>query len=54
MGLCERLPSLFLIAKDLAKMQIWASVNEADIGRVRVGQQVDFTVATYPARLFRR
>ena len=30
-------PSLFLIAKDLRRMQVWASVNEADIGRIRVG-----------------
>jgi HlyD family secretion protein len=44
--------SLFLIAKDLAKMQIWALVNEADIGRVRVGQQVNFTVAAYPREHF--
>ena len=28
-------PSLFLIAKDLRRMQVWASVNEADIGRIR-------------------
>ena len=37
-------PSLFLIAKDLRRLQIWASVNEADIGNVRVGQRVQFTV----------
>ena len=37
-------PSLFLIAKDLRRLQIWASVNEADIGSVRVGQRVLFTV----------
>ena len=29
-------PSLFLIAKDLRRMQVWASVNEADIGHIRV------------------
>lgn len=37
-------PSLFLIAKDIGKLEIWASVNEADIGSVREGQQVSFTV----------
>ena len=37
-------PSLFLIAKDLRKMQVWASVNEADIGRIHAGQTVTFTV----------
>ena len=31
-------PSLFLIAKDLGRMEIWASVNEADIGAIKVGQ----------------
>src|SRR5262249_32713127 len=30
-------PSLFLIATDLKKMQVWASVNEADVGKIRVG-----------------
>jgi HlyD family secretion protein len=37
-------PSLFLLAKDLKKIQIWASVNEADIMQVRVGQPVTFTI----------
>jgi HlyD family secretion protein len=32
-------PSLFLIAKDLRRMQIWASVNEADIGQIRAHRQ---------------
>ncbi len=47
-------PSLFLIAKDLTKMQVWASVNEADIGRIR-GQAevpVQFTVDAYPGETF--
>ena len=46
-------PSLFLIAKDLKRLQIWASVNEADIGRIRVGQQVSFTVDAFPNEVFR-
>ena len=45
-------PSLFLMAKDLRKMQIWASVNEADIGRIRPGQPVHFTVDAYPEQTF--
>jgi len=45
-------PSLFLIAKDLRRMQVWASVNEADIGRVRVDMPVRFTVDAYPGELF--
>ncbi len=45
-------PSLFLIAKDLTRMEIWASVNEADIGDVREGQEVKFTVAAFPREEF--
>ncbi|MBS0207277.1 MAG: HlyD family secretion protein [Planctomycetes bacterium] len=45
-------PSLFLIAKDLQKVQVWTSVNEADIGKVRKGQKVDFRVDAYPNRVF--
>src|SRR5262249_37445316 len=37
-------PSLFLIAKDLGRLQLWASVNEADIGQIHPGQAVRFTV----------
>jgi HlyD family secretion protein len=46
-------PSLFLIAKDLRRMQIWASVNEADIGQIHVGQPVRFTVDAYPNEQFK-
>ena len=45
-------PSLFLIAKDLTRMQVWASVNEADIGRIRQGMKATFTVDTYPREVF--
>lgn len=41
-------PSLFLIAKDIKRLQIWASVNEADIGHVRPGQAVRFSVDAFP------
>lgn len=46
-------PSLFLIAKDLSKMQIWASVNETDVGQIHPGQKVRFTVAAFPKDTFR-
>lgn len=44
--------SLFLIAKDLSRMEIWASVNEADIGHIKVGQKVTFTVDAFPSDTF--
>jgi len=40
-------PTLFTIAQDLTKMQIDTSVDEADIGKVKVGQEVEFTVDAY-------
>jgi len=45
-------PSLFLIAKDLKRLQVWASVNEADIGTIQPGQPVTFTVDAYPGETF--
>jgi HlyD family secretion protein len=45
-------PLLFMIANDLTKMQINASVAEADIGSVEVGQDVKFTVDAFPGREF--
>jgi HlyD family secretion protein len=41
-------PTLFTIAQDLTKMQIDSSVAEADIGKIMVGQAVEFTVDAYP------
>ena len=46
-------PTLFEIAQDLTKMQVDTNVDEADIGRVRVGQAATFTVDAYPSRVFR-
>ena len=43
-------PSLFLIAKDLTRLQVWASVNEADMGRLHPGQAVRFTRGCIPRR----
>jgi HlyD family secretion protein len=45
-------PTLFTIANDLTEMQVEASVDEADIGRVKVGQRVEFTVDAYPEMNF--
>ncbi len=45
-------PSLFLIAKDLKRLQVWASVNEADIGQIHQGQPVYFTVDAHPGERF--
>jgi len=41
-------PTLFQIAQDLTKMQIDTNVNEVDIGKIQVGQEVQFTVGAYP------
>jgi HlyD family secretion protein len=46
-------PSLFLIAKDLSRVEVWAQVNEADIGQLQVGVPVRFKVDAYPKRLFK-
>jgi HlyD family secretion protein len=46
-------PSLFLLAKDIKKLQVWASVNEADIGQIHNGQAVTFTVDARPGQTFK-
>ncbi|MBI3811832.1 MAG: efflux RND transporter periplasmic adaptor subunit [Nitrospirae bacterium] len=45
-------PTLFTIAQDLTEMQVDTSVDEADIGKVRVGQEAEFTVDAYPESPF--
>src|SRR5262245_54756973 len=45
-------PQLFLIANDLSEMQILASVDESDIGAIKEGQAVQFTVQSYPNQTF--
>src|SRR5437016_4984218 len=45
-------PTLFLVAEDLTKMQVSASVSESDIGPVAAGQEVSFSVDAYPAATF--
>jgi HlyD family secretion protein len=46
-------PTLFTIAQDLTKMQVDTNVDEADVGRVQVGQRASFTVDSFPGRTFR-
>jgi len=46
-------PTLFKIAQDLAKMQIDSSYAEADVGNLKIGQQVDFRVDAFPNRTFK-
>ncbi len=46
-------PTLFTIAQDLTKMQIDTNVAEADIGKVKQGQDVEFSVDAYPGVIFK-
>jgi len=45
-------PTLFSIANDLTKMQLQASIDEADIGKIKVGQEVSFKVDAYMDQMF--
>ena len=45
-------PTLFLIADDLHRMEIAANIDETDVGRIKSGQRVTFTVTAYPGRTF--
>ena len=45
-------PTLFYVAEDLGQMQIEASVVEADIAKVAVGQKVEFSVDSFPDEIF--
>ncbi len=46
-------PTLFTIAQDLTEMRVDTSVDEADIGKVKIGQEAEFTVDAYPDTPFR-
>ncbi len=46
-------PTLFTIAQDLTKMQVLTNIDEADIGRVKEGQEASFSVDAFPDRPFR-
>ena len=45
-------PELFIIARNLRDMQVEASIDEADVGRIRPGQKASFTVDAFPGRTF--
>lgn len=45
-------PTLFTIAQDLRNMQVDTSIDESEVGRVRVDQDVTFTVDSFPGRTF--
>jgi HlyD family secretion protein len=46
-------PVLFTIVQDLTKMEVQTSVDEADIGKIKIGQRVEFTVDAYPDDKFK-
>jgi HlyD family secretion protein len=45
-------PTLFTVAQDLREIDIYANIDEADVGRLKTGQPVTFTVNAYPNRTF--
>ncbi len=45
-------PTIFNIAQDLSKMQLYAKTDESDVGRIRVGQGVTFKVDAFPKDVF--
>jgi HlyD family secretion protein len=45
-------PTLFVIAEDLSKMKLEVSIDEADVGQVKLGQRANFTVDAFPGRTF--
>ena len=45
-------PTLFTLAQDLRQMEVHANIDEADIGRIRLGQRATFTVDAYPQHTF--
>jgi HlyD family secretion protein len=46
-------PTIFTIAQDLTKMQVYAKVDESDVGRIKLRQGVTFKVDAFPKELFR-
>jgi HlyD family secretion protein len=45
-------PTIFTIAKDLTRMQLYAKTDESDVGRIKTGQSVTFKVDAFPKELF--
>jgi HlyD family secretion protein len=46
-------PTLFTIAQDLTKMQVYVSTDESDVGMIHAGQEVNFNVDAFPAQRFK-
>lgn len=46
-------PTLFTIAQDLTRMQVATTVDEADIGKIKVGKEATFNVDAFPERVFK-
>jgi HlyD family secretion protein len=46
-------PTIFTIAQDLARMQVYASIDEADVGQIKVGSPATFKVDAFPKETFR-
>lgn len=45
-------PTLFTVAQNLRRIDIYANIDEADVGRIKAGQRVSFSVNAYPSRTF--
>src|SRR5204862_6541249 len=46
-------PTIFTIAQDLTKMQVYAKTDESDVGNIKVGKEVTFKVDAFPKETFR-
>ena len=46
-------PEIFIIARNLAEMQVETSIDESDVGRISEGQDASFTVDAFPGRIFK-
>src|SRR5207244_573695 len=46
-------PTIFTIAQDLKKMQVYAKTDESDVGNIKVGKEVTFKVDAFPKETFR-
>ncbi|HXZ27501.1 MAG TPA: efflux RND transporter periplasmic adaptor subunit [Terriglobales bacterium] len=46
-------PTLFTIAQDLTKMQVYAQTDESDVGQIQMGQPATFTVDAFPGQMFK-
>jgi HlyD family secretion protein len=46
-------PTLFIIAQDLTKMQVYTQTDESDVGQIQIGQPATFTVDAFPGQMFK-